>query len=217
MPPTNLDISQDTAIDALALLIRGAVNARLLPELGGKAIERIYGAPMPLSLIGQGNVPVLLIYRVQDRDRDKGDWIFEDLSTFRFDYMLPATPKERIPLRWPVLRRVWAAVLAVCREGKDPLVQDNAEVLEAGGLARYVLGTGKADYSFVAGANNTYPMFRGEMQFHGCYPPPEAFIDFANCDTLDPWITQHTEWDLPPDGNNIVDEAVNDLILPQPP
>jgi len=214
--PTDLDISADTAVQALALLIRGSVNARLLPELGGNAIELIYGAPLPLSLLAQGNQPTLLIYRAQDRDRDKGDWLFEENSVFRFDYMLPATPHDRIVQRWPVLRRVWAAMIAVCREGRDPLIEDNAKVLEAAGLARYGLGTGRADYSFVPGANQTYPMFRGEMTFDGCYPAPEAFIDLANRHTLDAYVTQHTEWDLPPDGLNIVDEAVNDLTLPQP-
>lgn len=222
-----LETARDEAIEALAALCKGAVNAALQPTLGTLAIKYVFPAPLPLDLIAQNSLPALCVYRSIERDRDAGDWIFEDVTTYRFDYYAPATPLVRIQDRWPLLHQVWTVMLAAIREGRDPNVSDNAYILRAGGIARYVLGTGQAEYTFVPGANNTYPYFRAQLQLEGCYDKPAAHIDAANRSTLDDFETLHTEWNLPPvdetrdagggfaNEDNAVNEAENDLELPQ--
>ena len=209
----NLDGIEDPGINALALLIRNVVNAELLPQLGGPAIAKLFQSPLPIGVLAQGALPALGIYRFQDRDRDKGDWVFEEFSVFRFDYVTPATPLNKVDKRWPLLRAVWTRLLAVCREGKHPDVAAGVNVLEGGGIARVALGTARVDYRFEPGQNSTYPMFRGEITFESCYPAPEAFIDSRNVDRLDDYITQNTKWNIPPGENDV--DAENDLKLPQ--
>ena len=208
----NLNDTVDPAINALAALIRGTLNPRFADQVGGDVINAVYGAPLPLSLLGRTQGTTLNIYRSRDADRDKGDWVYEESSVIRFDYFLPATTLETLDRRWPLLRNVWMAMLAVCRSGSDPEVAEGAPILRNAGLSYMVLGSAKIDYSFVPGVNQAYPMFRGEMTFIGCYPAPDAHVTDAF--GLDDFLKNATDWNLPPDGLNNTVEAQNELDLP---
>lgn len=189
----SLDQTTDPHIEVLARLVKAAVNGQLSDPLGTEALTNCFGAPLPLSLLGQNVLPAMTIYRQQDRDRDKGDWAHEQTTEFRFDYFAPATPIARLPERWPLLRAVWVATLGVVRQGSHPDVMDGQNL----GLGRYVLGSGRCQYAFVPGANNTYPAFRATIEIESSYEPPEEFKGTALADFNLLW----TQYDLRPETN----------------
>lgn len=193
MKPTGLDNATDPAIEALSALAKTAVNESLETVLGTDAIRNVYAVPLPLSLLLMGNLPALSIYRLEDRETDKGDWMFEEVTTYRFDYYSPATAVSRIDKRWPILRSVWAALLPVLREGRHPSVADGQPM----GVGRYVLGSGRVQYTFVPGAEQTYLSFRGQVQLEGTYEPIVGWDGGA----LSDFDTLWTDWDLPPESN----------------
>jgi hypothetical protein len=193
MTSPTLDDTRDIGIEALASLARTGVNKALQPVLGRTAIDYIYGSPLPLSLLRQTGLPAMTIYRLEDRDRNKGDWVFEDVTTYRFDYMAPATPLVRLDKRWPLLRLVWTTLLATLRQGSHPDVNSGAPMIPQHpvGLCRYVLGSARARYSALPGAE-PYPYFQGQMDFESNYPWPLAF----DATTLDSFDRLWTDWDI---------------------
>lgn len=211
----SLDVVRDYAIEAIAALCKGTVNAKLEPVLGENAINKTFGAPLPLPLLPAPVFPALCIYRLNDRDKDRGDWIFEDVSTFRFDYYVGPTPIDRIDQRWPLLREVWEIMLAVLRVGRDPSVAEEAEILKTGGVTRYVLGSARNEYLFAPANSQAYPMLRGNISFDTCYPSPDSFYD--NLDKslrLDTFEGLDVDWNIAlPDNPEI--EARSEIALPQ--
>lgn len=202
---SGLDQATDPQVAALAALCKQTVNANMQPILGVDAIRYCFGSPLPLSLLTNNKLPCLLVYRMEDRDRDKGQFMLEEVDTFRFDYYCAATPLSRIDARWPVLRGVWANLLAGIRYGRHESLNDGADLQ----IGRYVLGSGKATYTFVPGAEQTYPAFRAEVRIEGCYEPVTPLVS-----GLDDFLRVYTDWDLVPE-HNITLEAQDETDLPQ--
>jgi hypothetical protein len=195
MTSPQLDNTRDIPIEVLAALARVGVNAALRDTLGRDAIDYIYGSPLPLSVLRQTALPALTIYRLEDRDRNKGDFVYEDVTTYRFDYFAPATPLIRLDKRWPLLRNVWVALVGVLREGAHPDINDGKPMLRTdGGICRYVLGSARVRYSALPGVE-PYPTFQAQMDFEGNYAWPESF----DATGLDDFNTLWTDWDLKQD------------------
>lgn len=199
---TGLDNATDPQIAALAALIKQTVNSELIPIVGANAIQSCFGSPLPLSLLGN-KLPALTIYRLEDRDVDKGDHMFEESTTFRFDYFCVATAIARLDTRWAILRAVWTKLLAGVREGRHESLNDGADMQ----IGRYVLGSGKVNYTFVPGSDQTYPAFRGQVSIEGCYEPVTPSVS-----GLDDFNKLWTDWDLRPETN--ADLEAQDLAEP---
>lgn len=212
----SLDDLHDYQVEAITALAKGTVNAKLQALVGEDAIKMTFGSPLPVQLLAQTTAfPCLCVYRHQDRDKELSQLDYEDTTTFRFDYFAPATPVAKIDVRRPLLRKVWETMLGVLRVGRDPSVANEAELLKAGGLFRYVLGTARVEYTFAPGTGQVYPAFRGQMDFDGCYPTPDSFYDdLDRCLLLDSFERLDVDWDLRPKLNQEF-EARNEIDLPQ--
>jgi hypothetical protein len=213
----SFDNAHDFGVEALGILAKGAVNAKLQPIFGRSAIAKVFGAPLPVALLSQSNAfPCMCIYRAQDRDRNLGDFVFDNVTTFRFDYVMPATPLEDSDKRRHVMRMVWEVLLGVMRVGRDPAVANEVELLKNAGLFRYALGSARCDFTFLASGSQTlFPAFRGTMDFEGEYITPDSFYDdLLKCERLDTFAELHVDWDLVPE-LNIDIEAQDIIVLPQ--
>jgi len=199
-----LDLAKDPVQETLAVLAKEGTNARLREALGGDPVKNAFGAPLPISLLTAKALPCVCVYRLEDRDQDKGDWAFQHVTTWRFDYFSTAVPVSRIDRRWPLLQQVWFAMLASIRDDRVPGIND-CKPLESG---RYVLGTARVQYTFVPGADSTYPSFRGQLQIERAYDEPTCYTGkaLADFDTL--W----TDWNIQPDDN--LEVEASDEIKP---
>lgn len=197
----SLDDASDPQVVGLAKLCRYAVNSNLQTQLGTDAVRYTVGAPFPLSLIKTNNTPALCIYRFEDRDLDKGYQMFEAITTWNFDYYAPATSITKLDKRWPILQLVWWNMVSAIRSGRDSRIADGVDL----NLGRYILGSARANYTFVAGAEQTYPAFRGQLQLQHCFEPPFEW----DGEGLDDFDTLWTDWDLKPETNSDL-EAQNE-------
>jgi len=211
----SLDRIEDLETQALGLVCREAVNGELQSLLEQDAIMRTFGAPLPLAMMGMSILPCLSVYRLRDIDQDKGDWIFQDLTTWRFDYYTPATALNHIDLRWPILRRVWNIILGTCRVGASPFSLEEQRLPELQNVLRYVLGSGNVEYGTASLDGVIYPSFRGQITFEVDARPPQAYYDSMDkCLRLDDFETAAIDWDLRPK-HNIDIEAQSWIELEQ--
>jgi hypothetical protein len=193
---------EDVQTRALGVLAAAAVNSELEDILTTKAVERVFGAPMPLEMLAQAQLPALCVYRLSDRDEDKGDFVYQHLSTWRLDYHLPATPLDRIDTRWAILRRAWVVASTTLRVGRSPLVNEEVPLPEVQNVLRYVLGSAQVSYGSATPNGVLYPMFRGQMTFQEDVVPPQSFYDdLDKCARLDTFESLHVDWDLLPREN----------------
>jgi hypothetical protein len=210
----SLDRVDDIQTTALGLLCRSAVNGELKDLLGQDAIVRTFGAPLPLPMMGQNILPCLSVYRLRDIDQDKGDFIYQDLTTWRFDYYTPATPLNLIDKRWPVMRRVWNIMFGAVRVGRSPHQVDEQPLPELQNVLRYVLGSGRVNYGTASLENVVYPSFRGEVTFEVDSKSPQAFYDdMDKMLRLDDFETLAVDWNLAETGADI--EAQSWISLDQ--
>ena len=200
---TGLDKLQDIQTLALGSLLRESINAELRDETGQDVIAATFGAPFPLAMLGQSALPCLSIYRLRDVDQDKGDFIYQDLTTWRFDYYTPATPLNYIDKRWAVLRRVWNLLLGTVRVGRSPWHVEEQPMPELQNVLRYVLGSGRADYGAASIGGVVYPSFRGQITFEVDARTPQSFYDdMEKRMRLDDFNTMAVDWDLVPKQNS---------------
>ena len=211
----SLDKMIDLQTDALGLLTSETVNAELQSILEQNAIEHTFGAPLPLPMMGQSILPCLSVYRMRDLDQDKGDFIYQDLTTWHFDYYTPATPLNRIDRRWPLLRRVWNIILGVVRVGRSPSSLEERPLPELQNVLRYVLGSGRVEYGAASLESVIYPSFRGQITFEVDSRSPQSFYDSMDkCARLPAFDTLAVDWNLVPQHNSEI-EAQNWISLDQ--
>ena len=123
-----LDDQTDAQVDAVATLLSEAI----VNKFGAAALIRTYKWPIALGIAPNLQFPLLAVYVPNERQERSGH--FDDIrtTTFRIDYYAPITPIDRIELRWPLLRAVWALCLTRLRAGYDPAVDDAANIREVG-------------------------------------------------------------------------------------
>ena len=173
-----------------------------------------FGAPIPRTLLGQNILPCLSVYRLRDLDMDKGDFIYQDLTTWHFDYYTPATPLNRIDRRWPLLRRVWNILLGTARIGRSPYSLEGKPLPELQNVLRYVLGSGRVDYGAASVGGIVYPSFRGQITFEVDARPPQEFYDRLQRHRLADFETLAVDWHLAPEQNSEI-EAQSWITLDQ--
>lgn len=201
----DLDSFKDYAVEALAALCKGAVNAELQDAVGGDAIETIFGVPYPPAALPASAFPALCVYRWRDQDKNLGDLVQNDLTIFRFDYYVGATPRDKIDTRWPMLRPVWEVMKGLFHTGRHPTVANERPILDDAGVYRYNLGSAQAQYAFAPVPNSTllYPMFTGQAAFDcdhassaSLYDDLDKRLRLADLKTID------VKWDLVPESNS---------------
>lgn len=151
------DDQVDSALEAVAALVRGAITA----DLGADFATAIYDDPRALQILTAGKLPALSIYRVSERRRRRNSAGTISDVTIQFDYVLPATALEKRSVRWPALPAVWNCIADVLLRGKHPAVSNDAAVLTSAGLWVDQETGVSVDYGVADGGGQNYPFFRG--------------------------------------------------------
>lgn len=196
----------DVPIEAIAALVRGAIQA----DVGPEALLAVYEDPRDLYTIAADKLPALCVYRAgETRVRRSSAGVDHDI-TVGFDYAMPSANLDQKARRWPKLAAVWASISDAVIAGKHAAVDDGTEVLVAA-ATQADEDTARASYSMAQGGRDSnpqikelYPILRGTIVVtHRPYdidvPVLDAFLqlntsfDEPGSDHTDPLLTDTLE------------------------
>jgi hypothetical protein len=165
-----LDGMVDPLIGPMLALLKDAINADLAAEMIAldlepeDTVQTTAPHPVPLEIAGQLAMPLLTCFRVQSRSRVATFLHTDHVNLLQFGYLTPATAREQIDERWPLLDRVWRALLRTLANGAHPAHQAGAPVLTNAGVVRISTDSAKKLELFAESGDYAYPMFRGEVE-----------------------------------------------------
>lgn len=164
-----LDSLVDPLIAPLLALLKDAINADLAAEMLAldlvpeDAVQTTAPHPVPLEIAGQLALPMLTCFRVRSRSRVATFSHTDQVNTLQFGYLTPATSREQLDERWPLLDRVWQSLLRTLNRGSHPAHLAGAPVLEEAGVVRIATEAALKLELFAEAGDYSYPMFRGEV------------------------------------------------------
>lgn len=163
-----LDTVEDPLLTPLLALLADAINADLAAEAPPSATPEAAVAstaphPVPIITVGETALPVLSCYRVRSRARRRSIAYVDHTTTLQFSYLSASTAREQLPARWPMLERVYQALVKALVAGTHPAHAAGAEVLEPLGLIDVLLPSLQKRELFAEGGDFTYPMFLLEV------------------------------------------------------
>lgn len=171
----DLDKATDPQVAALLTLGRGGVNADLAEVLGGDVLAGVYPCPATLAVMSAVKLPALMIWRRQEELSRKGRALrYADREVeLRIECVLPATPKDRLPSRWPLLQAVWWQLLRGLFAGRHDAVSGGAEILRAAGIHTLEVEEARVTYSFAAETQSPelFPYFQATLPMVYREPP----------------------------------------------
>lgn len=189
----SLDSFTDTQVAALLMLATGAANADHAATAGEDVVVGVVGAPFEPGMLGMTKLPALFVYRQNQAGKEESQFDLNTTSTFIVDYWAPLTPLERIPLRWPLLKKVWLSIAKAFQGGMHPDVSNGAQVLRQAGL-RAEVGGGRVDYSRGLSEGGVYPFFRAAFRF---YEEGADDVGVTVVHGLSPFLEAYSQWLLP--------------------
>ena len=189
----SLDSFTDTQVAALLMLATGAANADHAATAGEDVVVGAVPAPFDLGLLGATKLPALFVYRLNRAGKEESQFDLNTASTFVVDYWLPATPLQRIPLRWPLLDKVWISIAKAFQGGMHASVSSGAQVLLQAGL-RAEVGGARVDYSRGLSEGGVYPFFRSSFRIYEEGADDVGVTDVAD---LPAFLALYSDWLLP--------------------
>lgn len=189
----SLDSFVDTQVAALLMLATGAANADHAATAGEDVVVGAVGAPFDPGLLGATKLPALFVYRQNQAGKEESQFDLNTTSTFIVDYWAPLTPLERVPLRWPLLKKVWLSIAKAFQGGMHPDVSSGAQVLRQAGL-RAEVGGSRVDYSRGLNDGGVYPFFRSAFRFYEEGSDAVGVTDVAD---LSAFLALYSDWLLP--------------------
>jgi hypothetical protein len=162
----SIDDQDDIPLQAVAALVRGALNA----DIPGSLVA-IYEDPRTLQNLTGGKLPALAIYRKSRRSRRESSTARVQDIVIEFQYVLPDTKLDKRANRWPALSAVWDVIETAVLDGKHDAVSDGDEVLVAAATQAQE-NTATCSNGFAEGGAESYPIFIGQITV--TYSPAEV-------------------------------------------
>lgn len=156
----SLDTSSDTLVDALRAIAKAEVT-RALAETTGEtdAVLETRGYPVPLEMVEHMRLPCMSVYVTGEAAKRTSARYLDSRCEVVFEYVLPATPLNKLDKRWPILRAVWAATLAAIAKGE----LNGNQALQPVGVTHVDEERATVRYSFASEGENAYPVFAGTI------------------------------------------------------
>lgn len=123
MAVSALDVIQDPLITPILALLRAGINADLAADMATQgvtpepAIATVSPVPFVLGREGDGVLPALHCYRIRSRSKQTTLFYRDETATLQLVYVTPATGRDQIEQRWPILDRVWRSLVRTLRSG----------------------------------------------------------------------------------------------------
>lgn len=163
-----LDTLEDPLITPLLALAKDAINADVALDVDPAATPEAAVAttaphPIPIEIIGETAMPILACYRVRTRVSQRTVHLYDHTQTLQWVYVSPATSREQLPYRWPLLEHVWQALLSAVTSGSSAAHKGGAQVLEPIGVIDLPLPRILKREFFYDNGDYAYPAFVAEM------------------------------------------------------
>lgn len=163
-----LDTVVDPLVTPLLAFLKDAINADLSAETPPDsepeaAVATTAPHPVDIEMTGETALPILTCYRTRSRARRRSIAFVDHTVTLQFTYVTAATAREQLGARWPLLERVWAALLLSLSTGSHPAHADGEDVLDSLRVIEVVLSTAQKREIFQPGGDYTYPAFVAEI------------------------------------------------------
>lgn len=146
---------QDEVVMALRAIALGEVVPTL--DLGGAAfpaIRKTYGYPIPLAQLGTLELPALSIYVASERSMPVGR--HRDLRlNVTMEYVGPVTAMADLDSTWPMLRKVWFALIRAIEAG----TVGGLDVLRLTGVQWLADEEASVEYDSAPGSAGAFPYF----------------------------------------------------------
>jgi hypothetical protein len=172
MADNALDSLPDPLITPILALLYDAINADLTaemtaagvpPDLLEPAVQTTCKVPFTLGMEGSGVLPALHCYRVRTRSVQTTMYYLDHGSTLQFAYATPPTGRDMLDVRWPLLDRVWHALIRTLVRGSHPAHMGGADVLLDAGVVRILRQTAIKRELFTPDGQQTFPGFVAEV------------------------------------------------------
>jgi len=161
----SIEDQRDLAIEAIATLLHGALNAE--DGLGEGSVIGIYDEPMSLDTIANAKLPALCVYRTSDTSESASAEIVETV-TVQLDLILrqsSATTGAKRGMRWPALVAAWRCMRRALMVGHHPSVSDDARLLDDVDINIERASFDGRMYGFADSGPGVFPVFRGTFQY----------------------------------------------------
>jgi hypothetical protein len=164
-----IDRVPDQLLTPLMAFLSVAINAtvgQVTLDAAGEAVNAVSETlirPQNLALDPEGATR-LSCYRLRSKPKRVSFGHIDHVATVQFDYVTPACGAEQLEERWPILDRVWGALIDAIDAGSHPDWEDGASVHAAAGITWLDLNTAEKQEFYVDGNGFTYPGFRGQLQ-----------------------------------------------------
>lgn len=161
----SVDDQRDLEIEALALLLHGAVNSST--GLGASAVKGLYAEPMSLEMITRASLPALCIYRTSDDNERLGSTEILETVTVTVDLFLQPTNVQsgQRSKRWPALTAAWKTIKLALLAGHHAEVEDDARILDIADITVDRESFKARTFGIAPGGAESYPWFRGTFTF----------------------------------------------------
>lgn len=153
-----LDHQPDAPLEALLDLLKTAINAEVGVDLD-QAVASTHLWPITTGRLPTSAYPALAIWRSRETFLPRITGPHDQRVTLRIAYILPATPLDRLGLRWPLLRRVWDELTTHFLAGAHPAHDDDAAVLTAAGFIDFDVASATVDYGTAPADEDVLPRF----------------------------------------------------------
>jgi hypothetical protein len=167
-----LESIADPLLGPLLALLKDAINSDLAAEQTAAgvvadevedAVTAVYPNAVNLQMLGQATLPALSAFRLRTRSTRVTSVYWEHTYTLQFEYITPQTALEQIDNRWPLLDRVWLALIDTLCRGTHADHEGGDEVLADAGIVKVLTGTAQKQEAYVEGTGYAYPMFRASI------------------------------------------------------
>lgn len=163
-----LDTLEDPFLTPLLALLMEGVNADVAalaaPDAEPEpAVRSTAPHPVALEIAGESALPLLSCYRVRSRGRQRSIAYVDHTVTLQIAYTSPATAREQLSARWPLLEVVWQSILGTIRRGYHAAHQGGIEVLGPLGVIEVPLASAQKRELFAADGDYAYPSFLAEV------------------------------------------------------
>ena len=164
-----LDTVQDPLITPLLALAKDAVNADVVLDVDPAATPEAAVAttaphPVPIEILGETALPVLACYRIRARTTERSLLLTDYTYTLQWVYVSPATAREQLDERWPLLNRVWLSLMKAVYAGQSPAHAAGVDVLGPIGVIDMPGERALKREFFYDGGDYAYPAFVWEME-----------------------------------------------------